>query len=183
MLHFTKLLCVFLLVGLILSGCKKDEKEVDPANTVSYDGVSYDLAKGLLLDFGQHAKGQGYNIDVYLMSSGLTVHEKGGMPDSTSGKGELVFFEMFSPVANSLAAGTYNFDGLQSAAVSTFDFGETFINANYQTGTGEVYRIVSGKVVVEKNNEIYTLTFDCTDYLGKPIKGFYKGQLKYYDAR
>ena len=182
MLNFTKLLCVFLLAGLVLTGCK-DKEEVDPANTLSYDGTSYDLSKGILLDFGQLGTGQGHNIDLYLMSSGLTVHEKGGMPDSASGKGELVFFEMFSPVANNLGVGTYNFDALQSAAASTFDFGETLVNANYQTGTGDVYRIVSGKVVVEKANDIYTITFDCKDNLGKPIKGFYKGTLKYYDVR
>ncbi|TDE16625.1 hypothetical protein [Dyadobacter psychrotolerans] len=182
MLNFTKLLCVFMLAGLVLSGCK-DKEEVDPADTVSYDGKSYDLAKGFMLDYGQLGTGQGHNIDLYLASSEIIIHEKAGMPDSTSGKGQLIFFEMFSSVPNSLAPGTYNFDALQSAVASTFDFGETLFNANYQTGTGEIYRIVSGKVIVEKNKDIYTITFECVDYLGKPIKGFYKGALKYYDAR
>ena len=41
--------------------------------------------------------------------------------------------------------------------------------------------IKKGNVLVEKNNDTYTITFDCLDSKGLRITGKYKGSLKFIE--
>ena len=184
MYNFTKSLCVFLFVSLILWGCKdKEEEVIVPKNIIAYNGTEYDLSQGLLIDYGQFSKDEGHTQVLFLYSSGITVHENAGKIDSTSGTGQLIYLEMFSPVTGLLADGEYTYDIYKTYKPSTFDYAYAVLNADYYTAEGDLYEMISGKVTVKKEKENYTISFDCIEGEGKHITGFYKGPLKYYDER
>ncbi|GLU53138.1 hypothetical protein [Dyadobacter frigoris] len=183
MLHFTKSFFLLVIITFIFSGCKKDD-EIVPKNIVTYDGTDFELASGLILDFGQLSSSQGNAQVLFLYSSGIKIHESGGKIDSTSGTGHTVYFEIFSPTSTILGDGEYTFDPYFTYKAKTFSNSYTVFNANYATSQGEFHEIMSGKVVVKKEGNDYTITFDCKeDLAGKQLTGFYKGSLKVYDEK
>lgn len=186
MYNFTKLLCIFLFISSIMLGCKdKEEEIIVPKNVIAYNGVDYDLSKGILIDYGQFGKDEGHTQVLFLYSSGITVHENEGKIDSTSGTGQLIYLEMFSPVANMLGDGEYTYDIYKTYKPSTFDYAYAVLNADYYAGEGDLYEMISGKVTVkkEKEKDNYTVSFDCIEGEGKHITGFYKGPLTYFNGK
>jgi hypothetical protein len=183
MVNFYKFLFMVLFAVFVFSGCGKDE-EVAPKSNLTYDGKTYDLANGLLIDYGQYKKSQGHEQVLFLYSSGVTVHERSGKIDSTSGKGNILYFEIFSPVSNALGEGDYTFDDTATLLAKTFGLSYVVFNADYVTASGEVHEIIQGKVNVKKDGNIYELTFACTEGSdAKKLTGYYKGPLKFYDAK
>ncbi|MCF0058846.1 hypothetical protein [Dyadobacter sp. CY356] len=183
MLHFTKSFYLLVLVCFIFFGCKKDD-EIVPKNIVTYDGTEFELSSGLILYFGQLSSSQVNAQVLFLYSSGIKIHESGGKIDSTSGIGHTVYFEIFSPTSTILGDGEYTFDPYFTYKEKTFNNSYTVFNANYSTSQGEFHEIMSGKVIVKKDGNDYTITFDCKeDLAGKQLTGFYKGALKVYDEK
>ncbi|SEI53478.1 hypothetical protein SAMN04487995_1204 [Dyadobacter koreensis] len=184
MFNFSKFAFLLLFSSFIFFGCKKDEKEIIPTSTITFDGATYDLANGLLIDYGQYTKAEGHGQVLFLYSSGITIHETGGQIDSTSGKGHVVYFEIYSPVSNALGDGEYAFDDTSTFLSKTFGYSYVVLNADYITSSGEVHAIIAGKVSVKKAGTIYDITFDCVEGSdGKKLSGFYHGPLKFYDAK
>lgn len=183
MLNFSRFLLRVLCTVLVFSGCKQNE-EVGPKNILTYDGKTYDLANGLLIDYGQSKKSQGHEQVLFLYSSGVKVYESLGKIDSTAGKGNILYFEIFSPVSNALGEGEYTFDNTATLMAKTFGLSYVVFNADYVTSAGEVHEIILGKVNVKKDGSLYELTFACTEGSdGKKLTGYYKGALKFYDAK
>jgi hypothetical protein len=183
MLHFTRPFCLLLIATIIFSGCKKDD-EIVPKNIITYDGTDFELSNGVILDFGQLSSSQGNAQVLFLYSSGIKIHESGGKIDSTSGIGHTVYFEIFSPTSTILGDGEYTFDPYFTYKEKTFNNSYTVFNANYSTSQGEFHEIMSGKVIVKKDKNDYTITFNCQEGVnGKNLTGFYKGALKVYDEK
>ena len=183
MLNSTRYFILLLFAVVLFSGCKKDD-DIVPQSTITFNGAKYDLANGLLIDYGQFAKTEGNAQVLFLYSSGIKIYEAAGKIDSTSGKGHVVYFEIFSPVANMLGDGDYKFDDNGTFFAKTFGFSYVVLNADYITSGGEVHKIIEGIVSVKKAGNIYDITFDCTEGSdGKKLSGFYKGPLKLYDAK
>lgn len=183
MLNFSKFLCLQVFIVFVFSACKKDD-DVTPKSILTFDGKTYDLASGLLIDYGQFKTTEGHAQVLFLYSSGIKIHEGAGKIDSTSGKGHIVYFEIFSPLSNTLGEGEYIFDDTATFLAKTFGFSYVVFNADYITSDGEVHEIIQGKVNVKKDGNNYELTFDCTEGSdGKKLTGYYNGPLKFYDAK
>ena len=183
MLNFSKFLCLQVFIVFVFSACKKDD-DVTPKSILTFDGKTYDLASGLLIDYGKFKTTEGHAQVLFLYSSGIKIHEGAGKIDSTSGKGHIVYFEIFSPLSNTLGEGEYIFDDTATFLAKTFGFSYVVFNADYITSDGEVHEIIQGKVNVKKDGNNYELTFDCTEGSdGKKLTGYYNGPLKFYDAK
>ena len=182
MSSFTKSLCVFLLAGLVLFNCKKDE-EVGPKNTINIEGAEYDLSQGLLIDYGPYAANEPNAQVLFLYSSGVKIHEVGGKLDSTSGSGHAIYFEISSSVSKALTEGEYLFNPYPPFKAGTFLYSYAVFKANFVTFDGEFYEMAEGKITVKKEGVNYVISFDCTETDGKHITGFYKGPLKVYDEK
>lgn len=183
MSYFTKSFYLLFIFGFIFFGCKKDE-EVVPKNSMNYDGTEFELSGGVVLNFGQLSSSQGNAQVLFLHSSGIKIHENNGKIDSTSGIGHTLYLEIFSPASTVLGDGEYNFDPYYTYQAKTFGNAYTVFNANYATAKGEFHEIMSGKVIVKKDGNDYTITFDCKeDLAGNKLTGFYKGALKIYDEK
>ena len=155
-----------------------------PESIITFNGTTYNLANGLLIDYGQYSQKEGNAQVLFLYSSGITIHGAGRQIDSTSGKGNVVYFEIFSPVSNVLGEGEYAFDDAATFFSKTFGFSYVVLNADYNTYNREVHAIIAGKVSVKKTGDVYDINFDCVEgYDGKKISGYYHGPLKLYDAK
>lgn len=172
-----RIIYVLVFILPLVFGCGKED--IEPKNQIFNAGVSYELSKAAVIDYGK--VGDAYSLNLYLMSSDMDILGKNGVPDSISGKGHLVLFEMYSDNSKELALGKYEFDGTQSKKVKSFAPASAIFNANYQTKTGDEYAIVSGSVVVSKNNEEYIIEFECMDIRGKRLNGYFKGGIAYFN--
>ena len=171
-----KLSVLLIIVFLVaFSGCKKDKEETVKSNHLKYDGKTYELAKGILINYGQWQEIEpNYNFDLLLTSSGINF-EQG------SGQGHIIYFEFFTSSASQLAAGTYNYHA-SSYNAFTFDYGEFALDATMDPWSAEIEgKIDGGSVKVEISGSTYTITINGTDSGGEKITGYYKGSLTLYD--
>jgi hypothetical protein len=165
----------FLLVVLaVMSACKKDENTT-PKNNITYDGKTYELAKGYLENYGYVDDGL-YNFDMTLVSDGLTLTENG----DASGVGNIIYFEMLSPSPTELSAGTYTFSVNFNTAY-TFATGFVGLDFDIANFTGTFLNLVGGTVTVAKDGGNYKITFNGVQASAKAVTGSYEGTLIYYD--
>jgi hypothetical protein len=171
------ILPIILILAFLIAtvGCKKDKEETDKKNHLKYDGKTYDLAKGILINYGQWAEIEpNYNFDLLLTSSGIDFEQE-------TGQGHIIYFEFFTSSSSQLAAGTYNYHS-SSYNAFTFDYGEFAINGTVDPWSFQYEgEIEGGSVKVEISGSTYTITINGTDSGGNKITGYYKGSLTLYD--
>ncbi|MBN2215604.1 MAG: hypothetical protein JW723_15335 [Bacteroidales bacterium] len=176
-----KNILAFLLLSLIFfAGCKKDDNGSSPNNYIKYDDKTYAIDKGILENYGEW---EGvYNLDLSLVSNGINLIESQGEITGATGTGNIIYFEMYTTNSLQLDNGTYEYDyyGLEAG---TFDDGWVAINYDVNEENGDVEQdIEDGTVTVSRNGDIYEITIDCTDEVGKSVTGFFRGTLKWYDS-
>ncbi|MFW5793493.1 MAG: hypothetical protein ACOCWC_04345 [Bacteroidota bacterium] len=180
-----RLLSGVLIVSILFVGCDKDDDNTNKKNYLKIGDKEYDLSAGILLNYGlddDNSWYYGYNNDLLLYSPGLSLIEEDDDWDLT-GKGHLVYFEMFSNSGNSLNNGDYTFSSTEPHPIGTFDVGEYIINYDPENDDyEEEVDIQDGKVSVSKSENEYSITINCTDENGIKITGFYKGTLHYFDC-
>jgi len=181
MKNVTYFLVGALLVSILFAGCKKEDDT--PKNQMIYNETEYDLAQGFLENYGKWDGTEDYNIDLILVSSGFTIHEVNGEIDSVSGKGHLIYFELFTADPDKLTVGDYIYDDNETGKAGTFDDAGCALDFDAQTEIGTELEINGGKLTVVQNGDTYEVKFDVTATNGKHITGFFKGGLKYYDYR
>jgi hypothetical protein len=147
-------------------------------NYLKVGGTEYDISKGLLINLG--GSKSVYNLELDLISSGITVHEHMGFPDSVSGVGHLIYFNMFSTSADNLPIGEYVLNNTEQAG--SFSYADYITNWNTDLQNDpDFIALVSGTVNIIKYGTEYELSFSGIDSNSKTITGYYKGSLKYYD--
>lgn len=170
-------IAIISLFCFVFIGCKKDSKNESTKNYLKVDGVDYEISKGLLINYGEN--NMVYNIDLYLFSPGLTVHETDGYPDSISGTGHMISFEILTTGSDKLALGDYTYSNQELAG--TFYYADYLLNWNSNLNPmADFVTLNAGTVKVIKNGTEYELSFTGKDVSNKAISGYYKGSLKYY---
>ncbi len=169
-----------LAISLIIFSCSKKSSLPEMKNSITYNGTQYDMNKGLLEYFG-NIQGSGLNIDLILLSPGLTPVVTNGQVDSIDGTGSGINFEIFTSGPTSLDVRDYTFDATMSGSPGTFDYGNALIDFNTLTQEGITSDIGGGKITVKSNSPVYEISFNCTTKDGKSVTGYYKGSLPYYD--
>lgn len=175
---FGPVIATIILLCFAVAGCKKDNKKDETKkNFLKVDGTEYDISKGYLEYYG--AIGPDNNIDLTLFSPGITVHENMGMPDSLSGNGHTIYFEMYTSGSGKLAVGDYSQNNSKRAG--SFDFANYVLNWDIALDPGiDLIPITSGTVKVTKSDTEYELSFSGRDENNRAISGYYKGSLKFY---
>ncbi len=182
MKNLSKILIGAFILGIFFVGCKKDDDDA-PKNQMTYNETEYDLSQGFLENYGTWDRSEAYNFGLVLLSSGFIVHEIDGEIDSLSGTGHGIVFDIYTSNPDKLEIGDYTYDSNSTENAGTFDYAGGVFNYSMLTEDGEEFEINGGKLKVVQNGDIYELNFDCTTEEGKPITGFYKGSIKYYDMR
>jgi hypothetical protein len=169
----------FLAICLFIISCKKDNNNNSTSNSFKFDNTEYKLSNGFLENYGKTGT-EGYNLDLSLISSELTIHESNGQVDSLSGTGDAIYFEIYTSDPAKLSIKDYTFNA-SSQADGNFDMAFVGMKFNPISYTGTIHDITAGKLSVKNNGSEYEISFDCTSDNGKTITGYYKGSLKYYN--
>ncbi len=167
----TIFLITVLALGVIFSGCKKDNET--PKNQMTYDGVEYDLSHGLIYTYSE-VRNVVYDYDIVLLSPGFILHDN----DSISGIGNGIMFELYSSNSNIPDNGDYTYDDSGDDNVGTCGYSDAAFNYNIQTEEGTDVEANGGKVTVKVSGNEYEISIALTMVGGKPLTGFYKGTLK-----
>ncbi|MCX6328409.1 MAG: hypothetical protein NTZ85_02685 [Bacteroidia bacterium] len=169
-----------LVLSLILVSCKKDkDKEDTVKNYFIVDGTKYEVSFGTLENYGTDpGYYEGYNLDLYLITSGIDVDVDGDW----TGTGKALYFEMYSTNAAYLTSGEYTYD-LVSDIPPTFTFDFSDYCLNWTTGSNTWVYLVSGTVTVAKSGSTYTI--DLTGGINqnaKTVTAHFSGPLQYIDS-
>ncbi len=173
-----------LLATVTLVGCEKDPVEEDPTpvvkeNQFTHDGTKYALSNMYLMKYGMtNPNGPSYNFDFLATSSGITYDVT---EDEFGGQGDAVYFEMFSADSTGIASGTYTLDSNQTGNALTFSAGECFINFSPTSGSGDMYEIATGNIVVVRTGTTYEFTFNGTTVNNKAFTAYMKATPKVLD--
>lgn len=118
--------------------------------SLTVGGQTYSLSKMYTDDYGLFSPGV-YNIDIYLLSDGLTF-------GVDSGIGEVVYLELFFPTS-SISAGTFNFSDALDPPANTFsDFSD--IEVRWQPGpdiSEGYWELAGGVVTISIAGSTYTI--------------------------
>jgi len=196
-------------VGLKVTGSEAVNflfEESQYKNFLKINDNEYELSDGLIAYHGNF-EGKGvYNHDLYLISP---EHNFDFETLQTDGTGAVAIFNIFNTkveIENGIylfslpedmntdtICGIYdiNDDGIvnDDDCDSTLPDGKFYIssslseydnNANLQEFRGMEFQ--SGKVIITKDGDFFTIEFDCIGKNGDLIKGFYSGQIHYYDV-
>jgi hypothetical protein len=168
------------LLFVLSNSCKKDKDDNEETkNHFKVGGEYTELGDGVLLYYGEDDWYEGYNFDLYLVSTGIE-----GDAEGCTGSGVLIYYELFSSSSTSLANGDYLFDD-QSDICPEGTFDEAFYSLDYdcENDEGSSVEFVSGKLVVNKSGSDYILNISGKDEYGNNITGYYKGPLTKYDEK
>jgi hypothetical protein len=179
MKNLIKIFTGILVLSLILVSCKKDKDKETVTNYFKVGGTKYEVSFGTLENYGTDpGYYEGYNLDLYLHSTGIDVDVNG----DRTGTGKSLYFEMYSTNSASLASGEYAYD-LVSDIPPTFTFDISRYSTNWtETNENWVYLLL-GTVTVTKSGSNYTI--DLTggiDYPGgNQVTAHFSGPLEYFD--
>lgn len=178
MKKFKHALLILSAIVIVVSACKKDNAE-EKQNSFSYNGSNHELSKGIIESYGSFPDETAFNFDVILMSTGFTLYESNGEPDSISGIGNAIVMEFYSSDSTDLAAGEYTYD--VTRAEGTFDYADAVMNFNTVTEEGTEIEISGGTIVVNKNGSNYEFSFKLESYEKSTLSGYYLGPLHRYN--
>lgn len=169
------------LLFIPTNSCKDDDNKDKDEETVNYfkvGGEYSELSKGALINFGTDDYYEGYNFDLYLVTSGIS--DNGG--DEPTGSGVMIYFELFTSSSTALASGVYNYDEESDIyPVGTFDYADYCLDWSDEKEDNTYIEFVSGKVTVSKTGDEYILNISGKDEFGNTITGYYKGLLTIYN--
>ncbi len=184
-----KFLIVLFVMSSVFAGCDKDKDKDDdtdsvvvaPTNYFMHGTTSYDISQCLMFGYGEYQPGI-FSIDINFITPGITLHQSNGQIDSTSGNGNIVYFELMTSDATLLDVGTYTYSDGTTSEIKTFEYGGAIIDYK-SDGTGDEteYEVASGTLTVISNSSTIEITYDCIDLTGNVLKGHYKGAYTFID--
>lgn len=141
------LLGLILIAGAFAVSCKKD-KASSEENYIAVNGTKHNLSFGVLETYGRGGWHDGYNLDLYLCSNGVSFPKDGKPWSDFKGKGNYIYFELVSNSINKLDEGKYDyFDDEAVVPINSFDYADYAINYNFDDDEDSEYiEIYSGSV-------------------------------------
>jgi len=167
-------------ISASLASCKKDK--VETKNSFKYNQKESEIGTTMGFQFGA-LDGGVYGIGVEFFEKTFTVHYVNGLPDSLSGKGDLLELTFLTNNETQIASGVYNFLDLNTAtSLKAFSIaGGLYVNVDAADSSNPVpIGITGGKVTVTKNSDEYEFTFDLNTNANTKITGYYKGKTVIY---
>ena len=177
----TKYFLLPLLVLFLLSSCTEDSDK-DDDNTpfpqaLIIDGARQEIGEAFMINYGQLSNGN-VNLDLHLVTDGITVIYSGGDPDSISGSGMILYFEAYSSDSTYLSAGTYNLDTTSTGNLFTVSIADVYTITNGNLSQETPMQSVSFEVL--RDNTVYTIAGSGKLEDGKDFNFSYQGEIPIY---
>lgn len=162
-----KKIIILFITALTFFSCSSNDEIVSSENKITINNKDYNIS---IFSMG-NISGNNFYIEL--------------MADSYFERGEGFYFSfsMYNSNGENLDDGVYTFNHSFSRENETFHDGEYFVGNNQFTSNNfeEIEgEIVSGTVVIEKNNNNYKITIDCINQDGISVTGIYDGNLTDY---
>lgn len=177
---------VIFAISFSLASCKKDNSETK--NSFNYHEKESEIGTVMGFQFGT-ADGVVYGIGMEFFEKTITVNYVNGLPNSLSGKGDILDISFLTNKLTEIPGGVYNYLDLNTAtALKAFTFiglTESGLYVNADTSGSEnpaAIAITGGTVTVSKNGEEYEFTFNLKTNVNSTITGFYKGKPVIYSG-
>lgn len=164
------------IISICIISCQKDSP--DKKNSVTIRGQEYELSAGGLRSYGYAS--DNYNLGIFLFTSEVIFvrNETDRYALPLKGEGQVIYFDVYASKNDALDNGVYNFTEIDTKQTMTVAHSSYVIDFKYGSGANW-YEIVSGKINVTKNGDVYEITINCTDHEGRPVTGYYKGPLQF----
>jgi hypothetical protein len=178
MKNLMKILTGILVLSLILVSCKKDKDKDTVSNYFKVNETTYKMSEGILENWGTSESYEGYNLDLTLISDGISIDAD----DNWSGSGKAIYFEMYSTSSTYLPSGAYDYDD-ETSPSPTFSFDWSFYVLDLVLpDEGTMHEIISGTVTIVRDGSTYEITITgCEDGSGNTITAHFSGTLTYFD--
>lgn len=178
------ILMMIAIVAIVSFSCQKDdEDEEDNENTrnnsFTYQGHEYAISKGC---YYLTSVGSVYDYSLKLASSSISfIYNDTLGYVQQSGTGNYVYIDLYT--SNSDITGSFVCDDSGgSEDTPHFEDGIIIMNGNFDNGWPDEIGILDGGTLqINKNGNIYEIIFNWTSNDGKPITGYYKGELVFYN--
>ncbi len=176
MKNLLKLFVVFVALGSVFTGCKKDDDDSSSQNYFKVGDTQYELSAGAILGWEETSKKGVFYVDLALHSSGISYSG-----DQLTGKGDVLYFQMYSTSLTDLPVGTYSFANESLMQAGTFFQADALISFDsVSEASKSIENFKDGNVAIKKNGNEYDITVTGTSSTGKTITGYYKGALTKY---
>lgn len=183
---------IFLSASII--SCNKKDDPKDPDFYLKVGDTVYELSSGILEAYGDQEdvdidgfEFEGYNLDMYLTSKGISEEKTLSGNLDITGKGQVLYFELISSTIDGLTPGVYTFSTTSPIPAISISYSDYSLDWREEESWDEVWiDVVSGQLTVARSGSTYEITIDCTDINGKKIEGYYKGSLllfEYYSGK
>lgn len=170
---------VLLMACILITSCSNDDDDTDVQSYIAFGETSYDLSKGIIVNYGEYTEGI-YEYDMEFFTSGFEfTYDDDDNLDGISGEGQAIFFAIFSDGSEYPAVGEYTYS--LTGEAGTFIYGQAYSYAN--TDEDEyIYSVISsGTVTVTESGNNYKISFDLKDVDGVSITGYYSESMTYMD--
>jgi hypothetical protein len=170
---------IYLLALTTLMACKKEDTTPEKANELTVGSKLYKFDEAIIENYGQKS-GEGHNNDFWLVTNTIKPIFDDGVINWFTGKGNLLYLELYSNTPNSYEVGNYSLNDTKKPF--TFESGYYITDADFDEFTGEYSDIISGtvKVISVKPNKI-ELEYELTNNQNQKVKGYYNGPTTVYD--
>lgn len=175
MKNFRILTLAFIAITTLATTSCSDDDDAAPAvvpSQFTYDGVTYQLDKGFIDEFGDNGNGT-FDFDIFLFTEGLTIDPATA---DVSGTGQAVYLDLNSDSMTGLSDGTYLF-AMDREAFTIVPNTGVLINLDTAAQTGTLVPAVGGDVILSKEGNIYELEYTLVDASGLEVVGSYRGEL------
>lgn len=172
-----KLVFVFMvLLGSTFVACQDDDDDITTLNMgMEVAGTAYSLSHGVISVYGGDSI-NGYENDIILFSSGITISIANNELDTVYGTGSSMYLSCITNSETEISSGAYVLDSNNGPLslddviyMTSYDFGNG-------SGTNDV-ELDSGTLTVSRVGTNYLLEFVGVDEHGSIIKLHYQGAL------
>jgi hypothetical protein len=172
-----KLFVVFVALGSVVTGCKKDDADSSLKNYFKIGDTQYELSAGAILGWEETMAKGVFDVELKLYSSGITMTSA----IKATGKSNALCFQTYSSQLNDLPDGSYSYGLESNQKAGVFWAADALINFDASTDNSEKdIAFKTGTVTISKSGTDYTITIAGTSASGETITGYYKGTLTKY---
>lgn len=171
---------ILFITALLLGGCIITNEPDPPKNVIVnkllINGVEGEITFGEMVAYDKLPANKYYKFDMLLHTGTTTAVYS---PEwSYSGIGSYFSFTLWSE-DSTIASGTYSIDGFVNNSFS-ITRASAELNVNWSTRESDFGSYLDGSVQIENlGNSSYEININCTDFEGKPVTAYYKGEFYY----
>jgi hypothetical protein len=179
-----KLLTFLTILFFSHQSCSEDKKnDIDERENIFKVGnEEFHLSNGAIVYIEENLnstdKENQYIIDLTLNSQGIDISSsENNNTIDFKGTGQKIWFALATSSKTELNKGIFN---LNSDNVQHGSYCKNWIDEKDSTDENYWVELESGEIAISNDNEVYEISFECTNKEGESISGFYKGKLQYF---